>query len=598
MNYTPYRREKPIRYLRKRRRQGSNEPSDQKNITSNWKKGMSVRSVSFSLLLFSLVLQQAVLPVYGEDGMAYDDQDDYFDNSNGQGDDEFYYAVEVTSSPTLSPTQYFTHEPTWAGDDFYEIDTDDGYTAEAQSARIYYSSISDVILCLMCTFFWVLWLVGTIFPTKIQHLYKTEGIVVKGYVVESYTSSNVNAGAMQLMQMEIDMYDDDEHINEEAGINFADLQIGMEKNTTGKAFNNNLSKDSSKSAPNPLAGNMMKDKEVTGPVAKNSSSGDYDLDIAMGADTDDELDVPVYHAIVSYVVPGRIAAGVRKRLHKAPPLAPLSPVAEDYVLHSEESVGKGNSNRPNQPIETDFTRNKSAGNNVKMPPRSPHRLGKNVFPTSYAAMDGMSNVVNDYQAHHGGNGMSDEFDSTAALSPRFSTNRGQSLLDIHTSFDTVNSIWKDNDKGYYKYNQKDDSDYDTPLGEDEYEDDPEYIGNIFYQFGLIRNPKRKIKPIEPVRVKKRFETNQLLDPGRDNVEILVLPGNPGSGLLKTDFEQEEYQLNNGASKDDDTFAGSRMGDFSTGVIGIVLASVSVIGAVHGVLTLPYIERGCKYTLEP
>ena len=96
-------------------------------------------------------------------------------------------------------------------------------------------------------------------------------------------------------------------------------------------------------------------------------------------------------------------------------------------------------------------------------------------------------------------------------------------------------------------------------------------------------------------MKKRFETNLLLDPGRDDVEIIVLPGNPASGILKSDFEQEEdLKFSNSGSREDDPLASSsQMSELSTGMIGVVLAAVSVIGAVHGALTLPYQERMCK-----
>jgi hypothetical protein len=102
---------------------------------------------------------------------------------------------------------------------------------------------------------------------------------------------------------------------------------------------------------------------------------------------------------------------------------------------------------------------------------------------------------------------------------------------------------------------------------------------------------KELQTSETVRVKKRFETNELLDSSLNDVEIIVLPGNPGSGILKADFEQEE---------DYNTFlktgSGTQMSNFSIGMIGVVLAAVSVIGAVHGALTLPCTERPCKFHL--
>lgn len=498
--------------------------------------------ISISIIMISLVLQHILVPVQAEDNMDYNDEDDYFDHKY-----YFYYTSAPTPKPTLQPTYYPTisptklptpyptGEPTRSGDDFYEIEADDGYTAEAQSARIYFSSISDVILCLMCTFFWVLWLVGTIFPTKIQHLYKTEGVVVKGYVVESYASSSTNAEDMQMMEMDLDA----------DNINFSPTKKGAIQN---KEISN-------------LTG---------GPDPRLGRSSDTPNDFELGTTMADDLDIPTFHAIVSYVVPGRIASGARKRLHKAQPLVPLSPVAEDYVLHNEDGVGS----KPMKPIETDFTRNDSRGK----PPPGLKSTGEPPSPMSCAAVDGAEIGKNT--------------NAKAGIPPRPYDRRAssRSLLDI-TSFDSSAS-WKDNEKGYYKYNQSDDSDYESPIGEDEYEDDPEHIGNLFYQFGIFKKQKRKIEPAEPVRVKKRFETNLLLDPGRDDVEIIVLPGNPASGILKSDFEQEEdLKFSNSGSREDDPLASSsQMSELSTGMIGVVLAAVSVIGAVHGALTLPYQER--------
>ena len=45
--------------------------------------------------------------------------------------------------------------------------------------------IINVVLSVLLVFFWVLWLVGTIFPNRIQDLYRNEGVVVKADVLES-----------------------------------------------------------------------------------------------------------------------------------------------------------------------------------------------------------------------------------------------------------------------------------------------------------------------------------------------------------------------------------------------------------------------------
>ena len=48
---------------------------------------------------------------------------------------------------------------------FYKAETDDDseYVITAETANIYVSSISEVLVCLFVTFFWILWLVGEYF---------------------------------------------------------------------------------------------------------------------------------------------------------------------------------------------------------------------------------------------------------------------------------------------------------------------------------------------------------------------------------------------------------------------------------------------------
>eukprot|EP00554_Chaetoceros_debilis_P006243 CAMPEP_0194080798 /NCGR_PEP_ID=MMETSP0149-20130528/6731_1 /TAXON_ID=122233 /ORGANISM="Chaetoceros debilis, Strain MM31A-1" /LENGTH=651 /DNA_ID=CAMNT_0038762591 /DNA_START=103 /DNA_END=2058 /DNA_ORIENTATION=- len=485
-----------------------------------------------------------------------DDADDYFSNSAA------YYTNTPTPKPTASPTgkptrsptraptdkptPYPTAEPTREGDDFYEIDNDDGYTAEAQVARIYFSSITDVILCLMCTFFWVLWLVGTIFPTKIQHLYKTEGIVVQGFVVESYVA-NIN--------------------------NPQDISREM----------------------------RIHDPEID--LAASGGGGMEDMELMEGMSADG---LPTYHAVVTYVVPGRITSGRRGRIIRKMSSASLfgqgsSSKKEDYKLQSE-NVRTALNNRDVLNGLDAPSRQGPQGSNKNFPPLTPPRYPVHAVIRKHSEITTpMSNI-----ADKGSGGLSNMLPTVneGRQGPR----RGKSLLDAYTkSFDSVDTDkpapelqvdtndWLGGEKGYYKYNKRDDSDYESPLKDDEYVEDPEHIGNLFYHFGLISNQKRKVIYEGPVRVKKRFETNEILEPGvvSNTVEIIVLPGNPGSGILKTDFEQNENYNNissSGGSTDDDQFSPGNMGELYSGIIGIVLAAVSVIGAVHGALTLPYQKR--------
>ena len=307
---------------------------------------------------------------------------------------------------------------------------------------------------------------------------------------------------------------------------------------------------------------------------------------------------------MSYVVPGRVASGRRKKmtLMSGKNIMGLASVNENYVLHRDT------------PIKTDFTRSRPATATspntsdhdsvippcLARPPMTPPRSRTlPVMPTTPVspASTGAVAPLEEYEEdiHTGEEAAAVAAGDAHARKGKMGpspTNRKASLLDSFTkSFDTEggSTEWKGNDKGYYKYNLGDDSDYETPMGDDELEEDPEYIGNPFYHFGFFSNPVKKVVPSEPVRVKKRFETHGLLDPGFSEVDIIVLPGNPGSGILKSDFEQEEDY--NTISK---AGSGTQMSNFSIGAIGVILASVSVVGTVHAALTLPYSERVCKF----
>ena len=566
------------------------------------------------LLIF--IFNAVVLPVAAEDFYTYQDDDYNYNNANDDtananaATTSYYTTTPVpspptpyptqsptrypTPSPTIHPTKQPTVRPTWSNEAFYEIESDDGYTAEAQRAKIYFSSISDVILCLMCTFFWVLWLVGTIFPTKIQHLYRNEGIIVKGYVVERYVSTTTNANAEE-EEMEMQMLEmmQIQQMNNDNKNNIGDVDNHVEG--IGRLDEMGMGND------------ILLEDDIRIKASSGAAAGQK---IATGASGDDSVNLPTYHAIVSYVVPGRVASGRRKKMGMTMMgnrMIGLSYVNENYVLQKDDG----------KPIKTDFTRGQrsdgvndpskhvGAADFLGKPPLTFSRPSmksamitgagdKPISPSSMVAVaEGDDENDPDAEADADAN-----TDAGKVGRTNLDHNRRKSLLDPHTkSFESVEGMstnWKGDERGYYKYNLRDDSDYETPMGDDEYEEDPEYIGNLFYQFGFFPKPVKKVQASEPVRVKKRFETNELLDSSLNDVEIIVLPGNPGSGILKADFEQEEdYNsiLKTGGS-------GSQMSNFSIGMIGVVLAAVSVIGAVHGALTLPYTERVCKFDLVP
>ena len=470
--------------------------------------------------------EEEAVVVYDDDFYAYE-EDDYYVYTPAPTSAEptpsptaTPTTPQPTSFPTATPSSYPSEEPTRAGDDFYEVQIDD-YTSEAQSAEIYISSISDVILCLLCTFFWVLWLVGTIFPTKIQHLYRSEGIVVLGDVIESYVTHGGGSPTTS------DVVED-----------------------TVSEFN--------------------------------------------GGDTFDALNnLPTHHAIVSYIVPGPIALGRRRKRVVSMNESPTNYYTENDLLTVKIAQSPRNENTVtdfaleelSQKLSLDHVR-ASMQTKLKSPPRPPNMSTRQLSKISEEDVK----EVNDKSLL---DSCTKSFDTTS-----IADKKAKQEQEDQGNYETL---------GFYKYNRNDSSDYtsNNEACEEEYEN-PELIGNLFHSFGLSGMMKGKEKKTENipshVRVKKRFETNEYYKQGTKNVEIIVLPGNPGSGILKSEFELEEDYLLNGtvsADLDDDADAqpdgnSGQMGDVTAGMIGVVLSAVSVIGAVHGALTLPYQTRACKF----
>ena len=204
-------------------------------------------------------------------------------------DPTFKPTSKPTRHPTESPSKNPTMQPTEAPDDFYVIEEDD-YTYEAQQSRMSVSNFSDVVLCLMCTFFWVLWLVGTIFPNRINHLYKSEGVVVRGDVIDSYQS-----GGRPSPPSESQADDDDEHQD--------DGLAGMNEHGHGH------------------------------------EQPELERDF-------DGMNLPTYHAIVSYVVPGRIVRGRKK--------VPSSYNVGSMGVNSPKSKNEGVHSPTRSPRETNM----------------------------------------------------------------------------------------------------------------------------------------------------------------------------------------------------------------------------------------------------
>lgn len=85
--------------------------------------------------------------------------------------------------------------------------------------------------------------------------------------------------------------------------------------------------------------------------------------------------------------------------------------------------------------------------------------------------------------------------------------------------------------------------------------------------------------VEETLVRKEFTTDDHLEEGFANVEILVLPTDPTSGVLKRDWEREYTELLH-------THETRKRGRTLSLVLGALLVTVSLAGAIISVMRLP------------
>jgi len=85
--------------------------------------------------------------------------------------------------------------------------------------------------------------------------------------------------------------------------------------------------------------------------------------------------------------------------------------------------------------------------------------------------------------------------------------------------------------------------------------------------------------VEETQVRKEFQTQDHLEEGFANVEILVLPSDPTSGVLKRDWEQEYEEFLESQER-------RKQGRRLSLVLGAVLVTVSLAGAIMAVMRLP------------
>jgi len=382
---------------------------------------------------------------------------------------------------------------------FYKAETDDDseYVITAETANIYVSSISEVLVCLFVTFFWILWLVGAIFPNRMQDLYRSDGIVVQGRVVNSYDDGD-----------------------------------------SGEAFFSTCYAVVTYVVPAKPIRNRTSDRQQSIIDNKQIGPGEYEL-----------TDMESKHNFKVPTLPRSVKKGVDTSIQK------------QWGLNSESGL-------EGMHVESN---------------------GDDVSLENHNAMN--TNKKNESEQKSLFDCCSFNHDAT----PRISNNRPYLQS---SNFITHN---------YKEENVKEGL---NPVKSDE-DIDPERIGGFIEVSGLDRMfPQLKAwttrsrnripseKQSVPVRVKKKFETRTLLIPGQSNVEVLVLPGNPTSGILKTEFEEielENFGHSNSPFDEENRPKMHRQGmmakdDLTMAGVGVVLATVSTISAVNAALKLPYSTR--------
>ena len=108
-------------------------------------------------------------------------------------DDVYYYGDDTYYVAEMDDTNDTDDEYAFYANKIEDEDNYNAITYEGQLLKTNVLSIINIVLFVLLVFFWVLWLVGTIFPNWIQDLYRNEGVVVKADVIEICAMNNEGA---------------------------------------------------------------------------------------------------------------------------------------------------------------------------------------------------------------------------------------------------------------------------------------------------------------------------------------------------------------------------------------------------------------------
>ena len=419
----------------------------------------------------------------------------------------------------------------------------------------YVATLSDVLLCLLCCFVWILWLVGSFFPWHVQELYVTKGVVVRGDVIDAYVKEG---------NEDMELVEGISNWNTENEGNYVDKSIDTNCNNSD--------------GPRIMTVRSNVDGVVGG---RDVPSGGNHYFSGNGGDAGYYM--PSYHAVVCFVVPPK-----HKHANKVvnSPVRPKKPSPSfDHIALAIPSYSYDYDTTLTTPRQT----HKKA---FHSPPNSPeiHHLNTElelppIEPVSRKST-GTSNLSREVMPS-----LVDYID----LPDENNEHQQQKPMDHHRS---IPQQTKDHGRQFmsvYDYNMHRSPKQKKSWGE----------RLATYWCGPVV-PEPLDKQTSPIRVTKRFDTQQLVRKGIRNIDVVVIPGDPTSGILKSTLEQQMSPTNNADDYTEETSSdkrssferklskssrnSKRKSNELSAALGVVLALISTMGAVHAALQLPYAMR--------
>ena len=439
-------------------------------------------------------------------------------------------------------------------ENYYDSSSSKRHRDRSGESGVYVATLSDVLLCLLCCFVWILWLVGSFFPWHVQELYVTKGVVVRGDVIDAYVKEG---------NEDMELVEGISNWNTSNQGNYVDTSIDTHRNSDGPRI-------------------MTVRSNVDGVVGgRDVPSGGNHYFSGNGGDAGYYM--PSYHAVVCFVVPPK-----HKHASKVAqsPVRPKKPSPSfDHIALAIPSYSHDYDTTLTTPRQTHKKAFHSPTNSpdihhlnteIELPPVEP--VSRKSTGTSHLSREVMPSLV-DY----------------IDLQDDNNENPQQNPIDHHLSIPKQS---KDDDRPFmsvYDYNMHRSPKQKKSWGE----------RLATYWCGPVV-PEPLDKQTSPIRVTKRFDTQHLVRKGLRNIDVVVIPGDPTSGILKSTLDQQISPTNNADDYTEETGSdkrssfernlskssrkATRKSNELSAALGVVLALISTMGAVHAALQLPYAMR--------